>query len=170
LQSKPNQGRLREDGETRASGDFDAVRRQLGRPPRGSWRVARRCACGLPQVIETHPRLDDGTPFPTMWWLTCKTLCSEIGRLESTGWMREINELLSWNATMRESVSASIDRFVATRDALAPIDSPGHPGGGPDRVKCVHAHVAHFLVNGDNAVGQAALESLGWSEPLDPCV
>src|SRR5438105_1538060 len=57
----------------------------LGRPPRGRWKVARRCACGLPQVIETGSHLDDGTPFPTLWWLTCRSLSRAVRRLEAAG-------------------------------------------------------------------------------------
>ncbi|WP_286796120.1 DUF501 domain-containing protein, partial [Microbacterium sp. UBA3394] len=48
----------------------DVLRAQLGRPARGVVGVAARCACGNPTVVATSPRLDDGTPFPTFYYLT----------------------------------------------------------------------------------------------------
>ena len=65
--------------------DLDIVAEQLGRPPRATRRVAHRCACGLPDVVETSPRLDDGTPFPTLFYLTCPRARSAVGRLEAVG-------------------------------------------------------------------------------------
>ena len=47
--------------------DLAAVAAQLGRPPRGVRAVAHRCPCGLPDVVATRPRLEDGTPFPTFY-------------------------------------------------------------------------------------------------------
>lgn len=150
--------------------DVAVVESQLGRPPRGKWRVARRCKCGLPQVIETHPRLDDGSPFPTLWWLTCKSLSSAIGRLESSGWMAAMNERLNAEPATRSELKASTRLYLAARNALGKIGSSGHPGGGPDRVKCLHAHTAHHLVTDDNPVGKAVLDELSWTEPTQPCV
>lgn len=154
---------------TDADADTVAVTRQLGRPPRGLWRVARRCRCGLPQVIETHPRLEDGTPFPTLWWLTCRALSGAIGRLEAGGWMAGLNERLAGDDALRAALGRSIERYVERRDVLEPLGRGGHPGGGPARVKCLHAHTAHHLVTGDNPVGEAVLAHVGWAEPEEPC-
>ncbi|HLI57760.1 MAG TPA: DUF501 domain-containing protein, partial [Actinomycetota bacterium] len=158
--------------------DRDAVLAQLGRPPRGSWSVARRCACGLPQVIETSPRLDDGTPFPTMWWLTCRALSKSVGRLEAGGWMAAFNERLATDGALAASLAASTAAYVARRDSGQPLPGTerGHPGGGgargtqPGRVKCLHAHTAHQLVSGDNPAGAAVLEELAWVDPPHPCL
>jgi uncharacterized protein len=150
--------------------DVEAVGRQLGRPPRGSWRVARRCACGLPQVIETFPRLEDGTPFPTLWWLTCATLSSQVGRLESSGWMAGFNKRLREDHDLHQALELSIAAYIEARDRREPLGSATHPGGGPDRVKCLHAHTAHHLVTGANAAGAAVLEELAWTDPERPCV
>jgi hypothetical protein len=132
--------------------------------------VARRCACGLPQIIETDPRLDDGTPFPTFWWLTCRTLGSSLGRLEASGFMAELNERLAADPTMASELASCTERYVARRDAIEPLGASQHPGGGPDHVKCLHAHVAHHLVTGDNPVGAAALEALAWTDPPESCI
>lgn len=150
--------------------DADAVEAQLGRPPRGKWRVARRCRCGLPQVIETDPLLADETPFPTLWWLTCRTLVTAVSGLEHSGWMGEFNKLLSGDEAVRTRLRQSIEGYLGARDAIQPLDSSDHPGGGPSRVKCLHAHTAHHLITSDNPVGEAALKQLGWAEPEEPCV
>ena len=74
--------------------DLAAVAAQLGREPRGVVGVAHRCPCGLPDVVRTAPRLPDGTPFPTLYYLTCPRAVSAVGTLESTGTMREMTERL----------------------------------------------------------------------------
>ena len=71
------------------------VAAQLGRAPRAMRRVAHRCSCGLPDVVETAPRLPDGTPFPTLFYLTCPRAAAAVGRLESEGLMRQMNERLA---------------------------------------------------------------------------
>jgi hypothetical protein len=131
--------------------------------------VARRCACGLPQVIETDPRLEDGTPFPTLWWLTCRRLGSAVGGLEAGGFLARLNERLAADPAMSSELARSTDGYLRRRDALDPLGASKHPGGGPERVKCLHAHVAHHLVTGDNPVGAATLEALSWTDPTEPC-
>lgn len=154
--------------------DARAVAAQLGRPPRGQWSVARRCACGLPLVIETGPALDDGTPFPTLWWLTCRALGKAIGRLEAGGWMAGFNERLAAEPDLAAELARATQDYTARRGALPLPAHPnrGHPGGGGTpggRVKCLHAHTAHQLMTGDNPVGAAVLAELGWVEPAVPC-
>lgn len=167
---------LRPNGRPEPSdADRAAVSAQIGRPPRGQWTVARRCGCGLPQVVETSPRLDDGTPFPTMWWLTCRALNKAVGRLEAGGWMAGFNERLGAEPELAARLARSTAAYVARRDAGSPLPGAerGHPGGGgtcAGRVKCLHAHTAHQLVSGDNPVGAAVLEELGWVDPASPCL
>jgi uncharacterized protein len=150
--------------------DLASVTAQLGRAPRGRWSVARRCACGKPQVLQTEPRLDDGTPFPTLYWLTCRKLSSAIGGLESSGWMAGLNRRLAEDPGFHARLAAATEDYVRRRDALDPLGPTSHPGGGPDRVKCLHAHTAHFLVTGDNPAGAEALAALEWEDPQEPCV
>ncbi|HEU5002868.1 MAG TPA: DUF501 domain-containing protein [Actinomycetota bacterium] len=155
--------------------DAVAVTAQLGRPPRGQWTVVRRCACGLPMVIETAPALADGTPFPTLWWLTCRSLGKSIGRLEAGGWMAACNRRLAAEPDLAAALASATQAYAARRGQLPLPTNPrrGHPGGGGTpggRVKCLHAHTAHQLVAGDNPVGAAVLAELGWVEPAVPCV
>ena len=135
--------------------------------------MARRCACGLPQVIETASHLDDGTPFPTLWWLTCRSLSRAVGRLEAGGWMAAFNERLAADPGLAVGLRAATDGYVARRDAGGVPGAVRHPGGGGmagGRIKCLHAHTAHQLVTGDNPAGAGVLEELGWEDPVVPCV
>ena len=142
----------------------------LGRPPRGVWRVARRCRCGLPQVIETDPFLEDGTPFPTFYWLTCRALVSEVSRLESEGAIRQVNELLESRPELARTLDEATARYISVRSHRGDLGRDEHPGGGPGRVKCLHAHLAHHLVTHDNPVGVWVSARLDWTEPDDACL
>lgn len=121
-------------------------------------------------VIESHPLLDDGSPFPTTFWLTCPVLIRRIGTLEADGWMEKFNERLATDDATKRRLATAIDRYRARRDEHERIEDSGSPpGGGPDRVKCVHAHVAHELVQGNNPVATAALASTGYPDCVEPC-
>ena len=78
-----------------SSADRSAVHRQLGREPRGMVLVAHRCSCGEPDVVMTCPRLPDGTPFPTTYYLTCPRLTSAVSTLEAEGRMRQMQDRLA---------------------------------------------------------------------------
>src|ERR1700758_5036171 len=81
--------------EVIAPQDAAVIAAQLGRPPRGLLAVAHRCPCGLPDVAETTPRLPDGSPFPTLYYLTCPRACAAVSRLEALGLMREMTARLA---------------------------------------------------------------------------
>ncbi|HEY0869688.1 MAG TPA: DUF501 domain-containing protein, partial [Acidothermaceae bacterium] len=66
-------------GSAPTATDLAVVERQLGRTPRAVRGVAHRCECGLADVIETQPRLPDGSPFPTFFYLTCPRAASAVG-------------------------------------------------------------------------------------------
>ncbi len=152
----------------------EVVTRQLGRPPRAMHRVAHWCSCGLPDVVETWPRLADGTPFPTLYYLTCPRAASAIGRLEASGLMREMTERL---AADRDSVlacryQAAHCDYLARRDSLAELPGAPSAGGMPTRVKCLHVLVAHSLAAGPgvNPFGDEALALLPDWGARGPCV
>ena len=158
--------------------DEAAVERQLGRPPRAVRRVAHRCPCGLPDVVETAPRLSDGTPFPTLYYLTCPRAVAAVSRLEAAGAMREMERRLASDAVLRRAYLAAHRDYLARRDeasraaGVEPLP-PGtqSAGGMPDRVKCLHALAAHELaVPGANPLGRQAAEAAwAWWE-AGPCV
>lgn len=144
--------------------DLAAVAEQLGREPRGVRRVAHRCPCGAPDVVETAPRLPDGTPFPTVYYLTCPKVAGAIGTLEAGGMMREMTDRLAGDATLREAYRSAHDRYLAVREAIETVpEIEGVSAGGmPDRVKCLHVLVAQSLAEGPgvNPLGDEALAAL----------
>jgi hypothetical protein len=158
--------------------DEEVVAAQLGRAPRGLRSVAHRCPCGLPDVVETAPRLPDGTPFPTLYYLTCPRATAAMSGLEAAGLMREMTVRLAADPQLKAEYEAAHRDYVSRRDAVA-VDAGVAPlppgtqsaGGMPDRVKCLHALAAHELaVPGSNPFGAEAVAAAGpwWSR--GPCV
>ena len=145
--------------------DLDCVGRQLQRQPRDVHAIAYRCPCGNPAVVETPPRLADGTPFPTFYYATCPKLTGAISTLENGGLMSEMNLRLQNDPELAGGYAAAHDDYLAARAALG-IDVPEvagiSAGGMPDRVKCLHSLVAHSLAAGPevNPLGDEALAKL----------
>jgi hypothetical protein len=152
--------------------DLATVAAQLGRPPRATRRVAHRCSCGLPDVVETSPRLEDGTPFPTLYYLTCPRARSAVGRLEASGLMAEMTARLADDADLAAAYRGAHERYLADRDALEPLGTTVTAGGMPTRVKCLHVLVAHALAAGPgvNPLGDEAVEQLADWGAEGPCV
>jgi hypothetical protein len=122
-------------------------------------------------AIESHPVLADGSPFPTLYWLTCPILLKRVSKLESEGAMTDLNERLGGDADLKARLTTAIESYRARRDRHAVVDDKGAPpGGGPDRVKCLHAHVAHQLTTSENPVGALSLAATGWPDCIAPCV
>lgn len=143
--------------------DLDVLRAQLGRPARSVADVSYRCPCGDPAVVRTNPRLDDGTPFPTLYYLTCPRLCSAVSTLEAGGTMREMTARLANDPELAAAYRRAHERYLEERDAVEPLGTEVSAGGMPDRVKCLHVHVAHALAGGPgvNPFGDEALAALG---------
>lgn len=150
------------------------MREQLGRPPRGVHSVGHRCPCGNPDVVTTEPRLDDGTPFPTTFYLTCPRAASAIGTLEASGLMREMTDRLGEDAELADAYAAAHERYLRARSAIGEVPEIAgvSAGGMPHRVKCLHVLAAQALAEGPgvNPLGDEVLEALGpWWRP-GPCV
>jgi hypothetical protein len=147
------------------------VSAQLGRPARGEPAVVHRCRWGLPTVVRVDPRLEDGTPFPTTFWLTCPALRSRIGTLEAEHAMVGLGDRLADEPAFAADYAGAHERYVAFRDELGdPL--PGDPGAGgmPGRVKCLHVHAAHHLATGDNPVGAWTVDAASPVPCRGPCV
>ncbi|HEX8959458.1 MAG TPA: DUF501 domain-containing protein [Solirubrobacterales bacterium] len=152
--------------------DLETVGRQLGREPRGVLAVAHRCACGGPDVVRTAPRLPDGTPFPTHYYLTCPRLVAAVSRLESAGVMAELTARLETDPELASGYRRAHAAYLAERESYEEVPELAglSAGGMPERVKCLHALVAHELaVPGANPFGREALDALPdwWSD--GPC-
>lgn len=121
-------------------------------------------------VLESHPRLEDGSPFPTLYWLTCPILVKRVSRLEADGALGRMTADLADDDRARDRLARAIRRYTAARDAHERIETGPPPGGGPDRVKCLHAHVAHELADPPNIAGARTLHATGWPDCIAPCV
>ena len=154
--------------------DLDAIAIQLGRTPRDVHAIAHRCPCGKPDVVETPPRLSDGTPFPTFYYATCPRLTGAISTLESSGMMAEMQARLESDLVLAGEYRAAHDDYLATRAALGmevPEVDGITAGGMPDRVKCLHSLIAHSLGAGPgvNPLGDEALAALPDWWKANPC-
>ncbi len=154
--------------------DLATVAAQLGRAPRGTRAIAHRCPCGLPDVVETTPRLADGTPFPTLYYLTCPRAAGAVSTLESAGLMRDMNERLRTDPELAARYREAHERYLARRSTIGEVaEIAGVSAGGmPDRVKCLHVHLAQSLAEGPggNPFGDETRELVGEWWAAGPCV
>jgi uncharacterized protein len=154
--------------------DLATVAEQLGRTPRGTRAVAHRCPCGLPDAVQVAPRLPDGTPFPTLYYLTCPRAVAACSRLESAGLMREMTARLAEDPRLAAGYRRAHESYLAQREAIEPVPEIAgvSAGGMPGRVKCLHVHLAHALAAGPgvNPFGDEvrALVEPWWTD--GPCV
>ena len=153
--------------------DIAEVSRQLGRPARGVIGIAARCVCGKPTVVATHPRLPDGTPFPTLYYLSHPAATASLSTLEATGVMAELAEDLA-DDEIADLYRQAHEQYLADRDSIEAVpEIAGFSAGGmPDRVKCLHALAAHALAAGPgvNPIGDRALDRATWSPERCQCV
>ncbi|WP_425564518.1 DUF501 domain-containing protein [Saccharopolyspora halophila] len=147
--------------------DRECVRRQLGRPPRGLHAIAARDDAGDPTVVQTWPRLEDGTPFPTLYYLTAPELTSHASTLEADGLMKEMADRLATDEDLAARYLRAHESYLAERDALEPLGTKVTAGGMPDRVKCLHVHIAHSLAKGPglNPFGDEAIAEIAQRWP-----
>lgn len=144
--------------------DLDALTDQLGRVPRGVVAIAARCVCGRPAVVRTAPRLDDGTPFPTSYYLTHPAAVKGCSTLEAEHLMDELNAALAQDAELAAAYARAHEDYLARRAELGQVEEiEGVSAGGmPTRVKCLHAVLGHTLAAGPgiNPMGDRALAAL----------
>ncbi|MFT4081917.1 MAG: DUF501 domain-containing protein [Nocardioides sp.] len=159
--------------------DETAIAAQLGRAPRGIAGVGHRCGCGLPDVVATEPRLPDGTPFPTTFYLTCPRAASRIGTLEGSGLMKQMQDRLAEDPELAAGYRRAHQAYLAARTQIgqrAGLEVPEidgiSAGGMPDRVKCLHVLAGQSLAQGPgvNPLGDEVVAELGEWWSAGPCV
>ena len=152
--------------------DLAGLHEQLGRPARGVVGIAARCVCGNPTVVATSPRLPDGTPFPTFYYLTHPAATVAMSVLEAAHTMRELNDALAEDEELAAGYARAHEAYLRDRAAYGEVEEiEGISAGGmPTRVKCLHALAGHALVAGPgvNPIGDRALALSSWSP--DRCV
>jgi hypothetical protein len=156
-----------------STADIETVSLQLGRPARNVIGIAARCVCGAPTVVATRPRLDDGTPFPTLYYLSHPAATAAISSLEATGVMAEFAALLAEDPALGAAYRAAHERYLADRESIEDVPEIAgiSAGGMPTRVKCLHALAGHALAAGVgvNPLGDLALERASWSPLVCEC-
>lgn len=145
---------MRLAGEPPTEKDIADVTRLIGRVPQGDFRVIVRSTNGEPVVLMNAPLLDDGTPMPTLYWLVGSTEVYAVSQLEADGGVDQAEEIIGL-----DTIDAIHLSYGARRDALIPSSHTGHRptagvGGTRRGVKCLHAHYAHWLAGGEDAVGE----------------
>ena len=154
--------------------DVEKVSEQLGRPARSIHAVAHRCPCGNPDVVATEPRLDDGTPFPTTFYLTCPRAASRIGTLEASGLMAEMTQRLQDDPELAAAYQRAHERYLEYRESIGHVEEIAgvSAGGMPNRVKCLHVLAGQSLGmgRGVNPLGDEVVDALGEYWKPGPCV
>ena len=153
--------------------DLESVSKQLGRPVRDIVAIAARCTCGNPIVVQTKPRLEDGTPFPTLYYLTLPTATSAISTLEAEGLMTKLQDQLAQDEDLAKNYQSAHLSYLSDRAELGLVEEIDgiSAGGMPTRVKCLHSLVAHSLAKGPgvNIIGDLALQACSWSPSRCVC-
>ncbi len=154
--------------------DEAVIEAQLGRPPRSIHDIGHRCPCGNPDVVATEPRLEDGTPFPTTFYLTCPRAASMIGTLEASGLMKEMSDRLEAEPELAERYRRAHEAYLSFRESIGEVPEIAgvSAGGMPSRVKCLHVLAGQALAQGPgvNPLGDEVLERLGEFWAAGPCV
>lgn len=161
---------MTENPRTVTEQDLDTLSRQLGRPVRDVVEIGARCVCGNPLVATTAPRLSNGIPFPTTFYLTHPVLTSAVSRLEAAGVMAEMNERLAQDDDLAAAHRSAHEAYLAERERVGREAGTGEvpeiahvsAGGLPERVKCLHALVGHALAAGPGVdpLGDEALAAV----------
>lgn len=140
--------------------DREVVAELLGREPQGRFEVVVRDEAGVPRVIRNAPLLNDGTPMPTRYWLVSPRDRVLVGRLESTGGVRQAEAVVD-----ADTLAQAHQAYARERDSAIPPHHNGPKpyggvGGTRQGVKCLHAHYAWYLAGGDDPVGRWVAEQL----------
>lgn len=153
--------------------DLEVLQEQLGRPARGVVGIAARCVCGRPLVVHTAPRLPDGTPFPTTYYLTSPGAVAGASTLEANSVMKEMSERLTQDEELAAAYARAHEHYLAARESLGHVEEIAgiSAGGMPVRVKCLHVLVGHALAAGPgvNPLGDEALVMISGSWRADRC-
>jgi len=159
--------------------DLEVLSRQLGRPVRDVVEIPARCVCGNPLVAATAPRLSNGTPFPTTFYLTHPVITSAVSRLEAGGLMNRMNDRLTADGELADSYRGAHEAYLQARNEIADRSGTGavpeidgiSAGGMPTRVKCLYVLVGHSLAAGPgvNPLGDQALEAIAEWWTKDRC-
>ena len=156
-----------------SAADIASLEKQLGREMRDVIGIGARCVCGNPIVVVTKPRLSDGSPFPTFYYLSLPAATSALSTLEASGFMAVLQERLSSEPELALAYQKAHESYLEDRRKFGEVpEIEGISAGGmPTRVKCLHALAGHSLAAGPgvNPIGDIALEACSWKQSRCQC-
>ncbi len=156
-----------------SAADIASLEKQLGREMRDVIGIGARCVCGNPIVVVTKPRLSDGSPFPTFYYLSLPAATAALSTLEASGFMAQLQERLAAEPELAAAYLAAHEAYLSDRLAHGEVpEIDGISAGGmPTRVKCLHALAGHALSAGPgvNPIGDIALDACTWKQNRCQC-
>lgn len=161
--------------------DLTIIGQQIGREPQGIVNIAARAKNGVPLVLQMRSVVDN-KPFPTLYWLCGKDLGKAIGTIETSGWVKSIEQRLQDEEELREAFLANQLAYAQKRkremlpEDAAKLEQFGltetfakYGIGGIlqwDKVRCLHMQYAQHLVDG-NVIGQLLDEEFELNKLLE---
>ena len=161
--------------------DIRVLSAQLGRTVRDVIEIPARCVCGNPLVAATAPRLSNGSPFPTVFYLAHPAITAAASRLEAGGLMYEMTDALADDTELASRYTLAHENYLAERERIRLISGTDEvpeienisAGGMPTRVKCLHAVIGHTLAVGCgiNPMGDWGLDEIAdwWTPQVCAC-
>ena len=161
--------------------DIRVLSAQLGRTVRDVIEIPARCVCGNPLVAATAPRLSNGNPFPTVFYLAHPAITAAASRLEAGGLMYEMTDALAADPELASRYTLAHENYLAERERIRLISGTDEvpeienisAGGMPTRVKCLHAVIGHTLAVGCgiNPMGDWGLDEIAdwWTPQVCAC-
>ena len=161
--------------------DIRVLSAQLGRTVRDVIEIPARCVCGNPLVAATAPRLSNGNPFPTVFYLAHPAITAATSRLEAGGLMYEMTDALAADTELANRYTLAHENYLAERERIRLISGTDEvpeienisAGGMPTRVKCLHAVIGHTLAvgRGINPMGDWGLDEITdwWTPQVCAC-
>lgn len=137
------------------------VTRQLGREPNIQFSVAESCIYGWPAVVRNAALTRSGKPNPNLYYLTCPYLVKRVSILEEQGLTQNIQKQVRSDAGLSENLKQANRNHASAWLAQAGRTQAGSTikppniaaAGDPLSVKCLHAHLAYYLVKRSHWVG-----------------
>ena len=161
--------------------DIRVLSAQLGRTVRDVIEIPARCVCGNPLVAATAPRLSNGNPFPTVFYLAHPAITAAASRLEAGGLMYEMTDALADDTELANRYTLAHENYLVERERIRLISGTDEvpeienisAGGMPTRVKCLHAVIGHTLAvgRGINPMGDWGLDEITdwWTPQVCAC-
>ena len=162
--------------------NYRIIKEQLGREPLNLLGIAKTCPFNKPSVLITNP-YENGRVFPTTYWLSCPYLVKEVSRIEDQGLIKKLTSQLKQDKVFKNKLESAHRYYAQKRLSYLNRDLKELPedirkvlacsgvGGIRDKegIKCLHTHLADFMVNKINPVGKMVYNMVDWPTECEHC-